>query len=175
MRFFSAYVRDARVFNDFSDKEWDNEMETFYHDKTNIAVTRIESNKERKFNSFSPERMSIVKKKVEFEKDLAVLKIARFGDFLSQIPQDNRIDDTNMSDVNERQATPKTSSSKPIAKPVIENQPSMQKPKPNSPAKEKSKNSENERYTIPVRRVKDDFKAVANAEKMLKLLFKQPI
>jgi hypothetical protein len=51
----------------------------------------------------------------------------------------------------------------------------MQKPKPSSPVKEKSKNSENERYTIPVKRVKDDFKAAANAEKMLKLLFKQPV
>jgi hypothetical protein len=80
-----------------------------------------------------------------------------------------------MSDVDERQATPKTSSSKPIAKPVVEDQPSMQKSKPSSPAKEKSKNSENERYTIPVRRVKNDLKTVADAEKMLKLLFKQPV
>ena len=51
----------------------------------------------------------------------------------------------------------------------------MQKSKLNFLAKEKSKNSENERYTIPVRKVKDDLKAAADAEKMLKLLFKQPV
>jgi hypothetical protein len=48
----------------------------------------------------------------------------------------------------------------------------MQKSKLSFPAKEKSKNSENERYIVPVRRVKDDFKTAVNAEKMLKLLFK---
>jgi hypothetical protein len=48
----------------------------------------------------------------------------------------------------------------------------MQKPKLNFSAKEKLKNSENERYTIPVKRVKDDFKAAADTEKMFKLLFK---
>jgi hypothetical protein len=58
---------------------------------------------------------------------------------------------------------------------VVENQPLMQKPKLSFPAKEKSKNSENERYTIPVKKVKDDLKAVTDAEKMLKLLFKQPV
>jgi hypothetical protein len=61
-------------------------MEIFHYDKISIAAVRIESNKERRFNFFSPERMSIYKKKVEFEKDLAVPKTARFGDFLSRIP-----------------------------------------------------------------------------------------
>jgi hypothetical protein len=51
----------------------------------------------------------------------------------------------------------------------------MQKLKPNSPVKEKSKNSENERYIVPVRKVKDDLKTAANTEKMFKLLFKQPV
>jgi hypothetical protein len=62
--------------------------------------------------------------------------------------------------------------SKPIAKPVIEDQLSIQKSKLSFPIKEKSKNSENERYTIPVRKVKDNLKAAADAEKMFKLLFK---
>jgi hypothetical protein len=175
MRSFSAYVKGARVFSDSSDKEWDDEMEIFHYDKANIAVARIESNKERRSNPFGPERMSIIKKKVEFEKDLAVPKTARFGDFLSRIPQDNGINDINISDVNERQATLKISLSKPIAKPVVEDQSLMQKPKLSFPAKKNLKNSENERYTIPVRRMKDDFKAAADAEKMLKLLFKQPV
>jgi hypothetical protein len=48
----------------------------------------------------------------------------------------------------------------------------MQKLKLSFPVKEKSKNLENERYTISVRKVKDDFKAAADAEKMFKLLFK---
>jgi hypothetical protein len=48
----------------------------------------------------------------------------------------------------------------------------MQKPKLSFPVKKKLKNSENERYTIPVRKVKDDLKAAADAEKMFKLLFK---
>jgi hypothetical protein len=77
-----------------------------------------------------------------------------------------------MSDVNERQAISKISSSKPIAKPVIENQLLMQKPKLSFPIKKKLKNSENERYPIPVKRVKDNLKAAADAEKMFKLLFK---
>jgi hypothetical protein len=77
-----------------------------------------------------------------------------------------------MSDVNKRQAIPKISLSKLIAKPVVEDQPLMQKSKLSFPAKEKLKNSENERYTIPVKKVKDDFKAAADAEKMFKLLFK---
>ena len=51
----------------------------------------------------------------------------------------------------------------------------MQKPKLNSPIKKKLKNSENERYTIPIKRVKDDFKAVTDTEKIFKLLFKQPV
>jgi hypothetical protein len=51
----------------------------------------------------------------------------------------------------------------------------MQKPKSSFPVKEKSKNSENERYTIPVKRVKDNFKAAADTEKMFKMLFKQPV
>ena len=78
-------MRGAKVFSNSSDKEWNDKMEIFYHDKISIAAARIESNKERRFNLFDPERMSIVKKKVEFEKDLAVPKIARFGDFLSRI------------------------------------------------------------------------------------------
>ena len=147
-------------------------MEIFYHDKINIAAARIELNKKRKSNPFGPERMSIVKKKVEFEKDLAVLKAARFGDFLSRIPQGNGIDDANMSDVDKRQATPKISSLKPIAKPVVEDQLLMSKLKLSFLVKEKLKNSENERYTIPVKKVKDDLKAAADTEKMLKLLFK---
>jgi hypothetical protein len=80
-----------------------------------------------------------------------------------------------MSDINERRAISKTSSLKPIAKPVVEDQFLIQKSKLNFLIKKKSKNSENERYTIPVKRVKDDLKAAADAEKMLKLLFKQPI
>jgi hypothetical protein len=68
--------------------------------KVNIAAARIELNKERKFNLLSPERISIVKKKMKFKKDLAIPKAARFGDFLSRIPQDNRINDINMSDIN---------------------------------------------------------------------------
>jgi hypothetical protein len=150
-------------------------METFYHDKANIAITRIELNKKRRSNLFGPERMSIYKKKVEFEKDLAVLKAARFGDFLNRIPQSDGIDDINMSNINKRRAIPKTFLSKPIAKPVVKNQSLMQKPKPSFPAKKKLKNSENERYTIPVRKIKDDLKAAADIEKMLKLLFKQPV
>jgi hypothetical protein len=86
VRSLSACVGGARVFSDFSDKEWDDEMEIFYYDKASIAAARIELNKERKFNPFGSERMSIYKKKVKFEKDLAVLKAARFGDFLSRIP-----------------------------------------------------------------------------------------
>jgi hypothetical protein len=120
VRYLSACVGNARVFSDFSDKEWDNEMEIFYYDKASIAVARIESNKERRFNLFGSERMSIYKKKVEFEKDLAVLKVARFGDFLSRIPQNDGINDINMSDVNERQAIFKISLLKPIAKPLVE-------------------------------------------------------
>jgi hypothetical protein len=58
---------------------------------------------------------------------------------------------------------------------VVENQPSIQKPKLNFPTKEKLKNSENARYTIPVKKVKTDFKAAADTEKILKLLFKQPV
>jgi hypothetical protein len=96
-------------------------MEIFYHDKASIAATKIESNKERRSNPLGAERMSIVKKKVEFEKDLTVPKVARFGDFRSRIPQDNGVNDINIFDVNERQAIPKISSSKPIAKPVVEN------------------------------------------------------
>jgi hypothetical protein len=119
--------------------------------------------------------MSIVKKKMEFKKDLAVPKAARFNDFLSRIPQGNRINDINMFDVDKRQTIPKTSLSKPVAKPVVEKQPLMQKPKSNFSAKEKSKNSENERYIIPVKKVKDDLKAAADAEKMFKLLFKQSV
>jgi hypothetical protein len=95
-------VGGARIFSDFSDKEWDNKMETFHYDKISIAAAKIESNKKRKFNPFNPERISIYKKKVEFEKDLAVPKAIRFGDFLSRIPQFNGIDDINISDVNER-------------------------------------------------------------------------
>jgi hypothetical protein len=102
VRSLSACVGGARVFSDSSDEEWDDEMETFYHNKVSIAVARIESNKERRSNSFGPERMSIYKKKVEFEKDLAVLKAARFGDFLSRISQFDGIDDINMFDVDER-------------------------------------------------------------------------
>ena len=120
VRSLNAYMKGARVFSNFSDKEWDDEMEIFHHNKANIAAARIELNKKRRFNPFGPERMSIVKKKVEFEKDLAVPKAVRFGDFLSRIPQSNRINDANMSDINKRQVTPKTSSSKPIAKPVVE-------------------------------------------------------
>ena len=175
VRSLSVCVGGARIFSDSSDEEWDDEMETFHHDKISIAAARIESNKERRSNPLGTERISIVKKKVEFEKDLAVPKAARFGDFLSRIPQGDRIDNTNMSDVDKRQATPKTSSSKPIAKPVVENQPSVQKPKPSSPVKEKLKDSENERYIIPVKKVKDNFKTAADTEKMLKLLFKQPV
>jgi hypothetical protein len=37
------------------------------------------------------------------------------------------------------------------------------------------KNLENERYIIPVKKVKDNFKTVADTEKMLKLLFKQSV
>jgi hypothetical protein len=58
---------------------------------------------------------------------------------------------------------------------VIKNQPLMQKPKLSFSIKEKSKNSENERYIIPVKKVKDNFKTVADIEKMFKLLFKQPV
>jgi hypothetical protein len=125
VRSLSAYVRGAKVFSDFSDEEWDNEMEIFHHDKASIAAARIESNKKRRSNSFSPERMSIYKKKVKFEKDLAVPKATRFGDFLSRIPQGDEINDINISDINKRQATPKISLSKPIAKSVIEDQLSM--------------------------------------------------
>ena len=107
VRFLSACVRGARVFSDFSDKEWNNEMEIFYHNKVSIAAAKIESNKERRFNPLGPERISIVKKKVEFKKDLAVLKAASFGDFRNRIPQDNGINDINMSDVNKRQAISK--------------------------------------------------------------------
>jgi hypothetical protein len=85
---------------------------------------------------------------------LAVLKAVRFGDFLSRIPQGNGINDINMSNINERQAIPKTFLLKPIAKPVVENQPLMQKPKLSFLIKEKLKNSENERYTIPVKKKK---------------------
>jgi hypothetical protein len=109
VRSFSAYIRGARVFSDFSDEKWDDEMEIFYYNKANIAVAKIESNKERKFNLFGPERISIVKKKVEFEKNLAVLKVTRFGDFLSRIPQGDGINDINMSDIDKRQAIPKIS------------------------------------------------------------------
>jgi hypothetical protein len=122
VRSLSAYVKDTKIFSNSNDEEWDDKMETFHHNKVSIAAVRIELNKERKSNSFGPERMSIVKKKVEFEKDLAVPKAARFGDFLNRIPQFDGIDDTNMFDVNERQATPKISSIKPIAKPVVEDQ-----------------------------------------------------
>jgi hypothetical protein len=51
----------------------------------------------------------------------------------------------------------------------------MQKSKPSFSVKEKLKNSENKRYTIPVKKVKDDLKAATDAEKMLKLLFKQSV
>jgi hypothetical protein len=113
-------VRNARIFNNFNDEKWDDEMEIFYHNKVSIAAAKIESNKERRSN-FGPERISIIKKKVKFEKDLAVPKAARFGDFLNRIPQGNGIDDINISDVDKRQATPKISSLKLIAKPVVEN------------------------------------------------------
>jgi hypothetical protein len=86
VRSLSACVKGARVFNNFSDKEWDNEIEIFYYNKVSIAAARIELNKKRRFNLFGLERMSIYKKKVKFEKDLAVLKVTRFGDFLSRIP-----------------------------------------------------------------------------------------
>jgi hypothetical protein len=86
VRSLSAYMKGARVFNNSNDKKWNNKMEIFHHNKVNIAAARIESNKERKFNPFGPERMSIYKKKVKFEKDLTVSKTARFGDFLSRIP-----------------------------------------------------------------------------------------
>jgi hypothetical protein len=175
VRSLSACVEGARVFSNFSDKEWDNEIEIFHYDKVSIAVARIESNKKRRFNLLGPERMSIYKKKVKFEKNLAVPKATRFGDFLSRIPQNDGIDDINMFNVNERRATPKISLLKPIAKPVVEDQSLMQKPKLSSPAKKKSKNLENERYTIPVKKVKNDLKAAADIEKMFKLLFKQPV
>jgi hypothetical protein len=121
VRSFSAYVKGARVFSDFNDKKWDNEIEIFYYDKVNIAAAKIELNKKRRFNPFGPERINIVKKKIKFEKDLAVPKAVRFGDFRSRIPQSNGVNDINMSDVNERQAIFKTFLSKPIAKPVVEN------------------------------------------------------
>jgi hypothetical protein len=76
-------------------------MENFHHNKINIAAARIESNKKRRFNPLSPERMNIVRKKVKFGKDLAVPKTARFGDFRNRIPQGDRIDNTNMSNVDE--------------------------------------------------------------------------
>jgi hypothetical protein len=101
VRSLSAYVRGAKIFSDFSDEKWDNEIEIFYYNKASIAAAKIESNKKRRFNPLSPERISIYKKKVEFKKDLAVSKATRFGDFLSRIPQSDRINDTNISDINE--------------------------------------------------------------------------
>jgi hypothetical protein len=78
-------IKEIQVFNNLSDKKWDNDFKVYLNPeriKAGITITRVKSAREKDFKMLPSSAIRIMKKKKKFKKRIATSKISRFNKYI---------------------------------------------------------------------------------------------
>jgi hypothetical protein len=78
-------IKEMQVFNNSSNKKWDNDFKiylNFERVKAGITVARVKSARKKDFKILPSSAIRMMKKKIKFKKGMIAPKISRFNKYI---------------------------------------------------------------------------------------------
>jgi hypothetical protein len=91
-RIIRIRIKGMQVPNNSSDKKWDNNFKIYFNPeriKVSIITARVKSARKKDLKMLPSSAIKMIKKKVKFEKEIAIPKISRFNKYIQRAVEKN--------------------------------------------------------------------------------------